>query len=85
MATSISATQKQQVMQQVRQELAQQNFQELLARINPKCFERCIMKPGTRLDSSEQTCLGRCVDTYIQTWNLVSTTYLRRLQREGGK
>ncbi|TPX33455.1 hypothetical protein SmJEL517_g03670 [Synchytrium microbalum] len=82
--SGVNAAQKTQVMNQVRSELAQQNFQELLARINTKCFEKCVLKPGSRLDTTETTCLSRCVDTYIQTWNLVSTTYLRRLQRESG-
>ncbi|KAI8590056.1 mitochondrial import inner membrane translocase subunit Tim13 [Geranomyces variabilis] len=58
------------------------NFQELLSQINKKCFEKCVTKPGTKLDSSEQTCLARCSDLYQESWNTVSNAYLRRAQRE---
>ncbi|KAJ3163292.1 Mitochondrial import inner membrane translocase subunit Tim13 [Geranomyces variabilis] len=54
----------------------------LLQQINKKCFEKCVTKPGTKLDSSEQTCLARCSDLYQESWNTVSNAYLRRAQRE---
>ncbi|KAI8999329.1 Tim10/DDP family zinc finger protein, partial [Gaertneriomyces semiglobifer] len=71
------------VHHQIRREVALQNFQELLSKINTKCFAKCVPKPGQTLDSSEQTCLQRCSDRYQEAWNVVSTTYLRRAQREG--
>ncbi|KAI8925587.1 Tim10/DDP family zinc finger-domain-containing protein [Entophlyctis helioformis] len=70
------------IMAQVRQELALQNFQEMLSKVIPKCFSKCVLKPGTKLDSSEQTCIVRCADSYQQAFGLVSRTYLARLQRE---
>ncbi|KAI8606738.1 mitochondrial inner membrane protein translocase-like protein, 13kD-subunit [Dissophora ornata] len=45
---------KQQVMDQVRSELALANAQELINKINEKCFARCVLKPGAKLDNSEQ-------------------------------
>ncbi|KAF9016630.1 hypothetical protein BGZ52_005709, partial [Haplosporangium bisporale] len=45
---------KQQVMDQVRSELALANAQELINKINEKCFAKCVPKPGSSLDSSEQ-------------------------------
>ncbi|TPX62864.1 hypothetical protein PhCBS80983_g00126 [Powellomyces hirtus] len=70
------------LMEQIRKEVAMQNFQELLTQINKKCYSKCIVKPGTKLDSSEQTCLQRCSDRYQESWNVVSNAYLRRAQKE---
>ncbi|KAJ8929106.1 hypothetical protein NQ314_018220 [Rhamnusium bicolor] len=47
-----------------------------------KCFKKCISKPGASLDSSEQKCIAMCMDTYMDSWNLISKAYSRRIQRE---
>ncbi|KAF9917191.1 hypothetical protein BX616_001671 [Lobosporangium transversale] len=73
---------KQQVMDQVRSELALANAQELINKINEKCFARCVLKPSTKLDNSEQNCLSNCMDRYMEAWNIVSRTYISRVQRE---
>ncbi|KAF9930593.1 hypothetical protein FBU30_000296 [Linnemannia zychae] len=73
---------KQQVMDQVRSELALANAQELINKINEKCFARCVTKPSTSLSGSEQTCLSNCMDRYMEAWNIVSRTYINRVQRE---
>ncbi|KAF9379619.1 protein translocase subunit [Podila verticillata] len=73
---------KQQVMDQVRSELALANAQELINKINEKCFAKCVPKPGSSLDSSEQACLSKCMDRYMEAWNIVSRTYINRVQRE---
>ncbi|KXS11767.1 hypothetical protein M427DRAFT_60216 [Gonapodya prolifera JEL478] len=71
------------IQEQVRQEVAVANFQDLLQRINTKCFAKCITKPGPRLDGSEEVCLSRCTERYIEAWNVVSSTLKRRMEREG--
>ncbi|RIA98738.1 mitochondrial import inner membrane translocase subunit tim13 [Glomus cerebriforme] len=73
---------KQAVMDQVRNELALANAQELINKINEKCFSKCITKPGNKLDSSEQTCVAKCMDRYMEAWNIVSRAYISRVQRE---
>ncbi|KAG0032509.1 protein translocase subunit [Podila clonocystis] len=73
---------KQQVMDQVRSELALANAQELINKINEKCFAKCVPKPGSKLDSSEQACISKCMDRYMEAWNIVSRTYINRVQRE---
>lgn len=47
-----------------------------------KCFRKCINKPGTVLDSSEQKCISMCMDRFMDSWNLVSKTYGARINRE---
>lgn len=38
--------------------------------VRDKCFEKCVAKPGSSLGSSEQQCLARCSDRYIDVCTL---------------
>lgn len=79
---SLSGAQKEELMDQVKQQIAIANAQELLTKMSEKCFKKCINKPGTALDNSEQKCIAMCMDRYMDSWNLVSRTYSSRIQRE---
>ncbi|KAG9291941.1 hypothetical protein G9A89_004879 [Geosiphon pyriformis] len=69
-------------MNQVRSELAYANLQEIVTKINEKCFAKCISKPGYTLENSEKACVSKCMDRYMEAWNIVSRAYLSRVQRE---
>ncbi|XP_018366731.1 PREDICTED: mitochondrial import inner membrane translocase subunit Tim13 [Trachymyrmex cornetzi] len=79
---NLTGLQRDELMQQVKQQIAVANAQELLTKMTEKCFKKCIGKPGTSLDSSEQKCVAMCMDRYMDSFNLVSKTYSERLQRE---
>ncbi|KAK9877857.1 hypothetical protein WA026_020087 [Henosepilachna vigintioctopunctata] len=83
--TGLSGAQKDELMDQVKQQIAVANVQELLTKMTEKCFKKCINKPGTSLDSSEQKCIAMCMDRYMDAWNLVSETYRLRIQKERNK
>ncbi|XP_023160987.1 mitochondrial import inner membrane translocase subunit Tim13 [Drosophila hydei] len=70
------------VINQVRQQIALANAQEMLSKMTEKCFRKCISRPGKALDGSEQRCITQCMDRFLDTWNLVSRTYGNRLERE---
>lgn len=55
----MDATQRQQIMATVQQQIALQNAQELLQKLSDKCFKICVQKPGSSLSSSEQVRLLR--------------------------
>lgn len=57
-------------------------YLNFLQKVTDKCFRKCIGKPGTEVDSSEQKCLAMCMDRYMDTIQLVSKTYVNRLQKE---
>jgi len=80
--SGLSSAQKDELMDQVKQQIAVANAQELLTKMTEKCFKKCIGKPGTSLDSSEQKCIAMCMDRYMDSWNLVSKTYGIRIQQE---
>ncbi|KAI0310790.1 Tim10/DDP family zinc finger-domain-containing protein [Amylostereum chailletii] len=73
---------KQAVMASVRNELALANAQELINKTNEKCYLKCVTKPSDSLSSSEETCLSRCLDRYMEAFNIVSRTYTTRLAKE---
>ncbi|XP_017013315.1 mitochondrial import inner membrane translocase subunit Tim13 [Drosophila takahashii] len=73
---------KGELMDQVKQQIAVANAQELLTQMTQKCFKKCVNKPGTSLDTSEQKCISMCMDRFMDSWNLISRTYGQRLQRE---
>lgn len=54
----------------------------LLQTMTEKCFKKCVSKPGTSLDSSEQKCAALCMDRFMDSWNLVSRAFGTRIQRE---
>ncbi|TDL25457.1 hypothetical protein BD410DRAFT_784446 [Rickenella mellea] len=73
---------KEALMNQVRSELALTNAQELINKMNEKCFLKCVTKPSTSLSSSEETCLTRCMERYMQAFDIISKSYTARLSRE---
>ncbi|KZV64728.1 hypothetical protein PENSPDRAFT_690503 [Peniophora sp. CONT] len=73
---------KQAVMNSIRQELAMSSVQELITKINEKCFKQCITKPSTSLSGSEEVCLERCLGRYMEAFNIVSKVYTQRLAKE---
>ncbi|KAI8115814.1 Mitochondrial import inner membrane translocase subunit Tim13 [Lucilia cuprina] len=52
--SNLSANEKGELMDQVKQQIAVANAEELLTKMTEKCFNKCINKPGVSLDSSEQ-------------------------------
>ncbi|KAF9267645.1 hypothetical protein L218DRAFT_919163 [Marasmius fiardii PR-910] len=75
---------KEALMNSVRTEIAQANAQQLMNNMNERCYKACVTKPGASLSSSEEvsTCLARCLDRFMDTFNIVSRTYTARITRE---
>ncbi|TFY59423.1 hypothetical protein EVJ58_g5783 [Rhodofomes roseus] len=68
------ASRRQAFMETYRQEMALTNAQELMNKCNEKCFAKCVTKPGGSLSGSEQR--------YMEAFNIVSKTYIARVQKE---
>lgn len=80
--SNLTSTQKAELMDTLKEQIAVATAQELLSKITNKCFNKCISKPGTSLDNSESKCLNFCVDRFFDSYNIVSTAYGSRIQRE---
>ncbi|CDZ97949.1 Mitochondrial import inner membrane translocase, subunit TIM13 [Phaffia rhodozyma] len=57
---------KAEIMEQVKAELQLANAQELINKMNEKCYQKCVPKPGAMLTKSEETCLLSCMDRYME-------------------
>jgi import inner membrane translocase subunit TIM13 len=53
-------------------ELQQQISQELMRSVAEKCFAKCVSRPGPKLDASEQTCLSRCQERYLEALTIIT-------------
>ncbi|GAQ87592.1 TIM8 mitochondrial import inner membrane translocon protein [Klebsormidium nitens] len=69
------------MMDQVRTQLAHAYAEEFFATVRDKCFAKCITKPGSSLSGSEASCVSRCVDRYIEATGVVSRAVLNASPR----
>ena len=47
-----------------------------------KCFARCVVRPGPRLDDSEKMCMAKCMDRYLDAMALVSQAWAARAKQQ---
>mmetsp|Transcript_63627 Transcript_63627/g.127612 ORF Transcript_63627/g.127612 Transcript_63627/m.127612 type:complete len:90 (-) Transcript_63627:148-417(-) len=45
--------------------------QKTIAKLTAKCFQACVPSAGTSLASSQQVCLWRCAQRYMETQHFV--------------
>ncbi|EPX70739.1 TIM22 inner membrane protein import complex subunit Tim13 [Schizosaccharomyces octosporus yFS286] len=69
-------------MKQIRQELAVAQAGELISKINESCFDKCVPQPGSSFSDNEKGCVSKCMERYMDAWNVVSRTYISRMQNE---
>lgn len=72
----------QEMKKQLQAELAAATFQELVEDMTEKCYNVCVKKPGASLDNYEQRCLGNCMDRFIDSYNVVSKVFTKRISEE---
>ncbi|KAN0093079.1 Tim10/DDP family zinc finger domain containing protein [Tylopilus felleus] len=75
--------QKEALLNAIRAEINLATAQELISKTSEKCYAKCVPKPGTLLTSSEETCLARCMDRYLEAFNIVSRTLTNRANQHG--
>ncbi|XP_004348222.1 hypothetical protein CAOG_04394 [Capsaspora owczarzaki ATCC 30864] len=77
---SLTRENRDKIMDQMRQQMAVAHAQELLQKMSERCFVKCVVKPGTSLELSERQCVAKCMDRYMESWNVVSRAYANRIQ-----
>lgn len=78
--SNLSASEKDELKKQLKAEMLSANMRELITEMTDKCFEKCVAKPGSSLDSYEQRCLGNCMDRFLDSWNTVSRAFTAKLR-----
>ncbi|EJT52520.1 import inner membrane translocase subunit tim13 [Trichosporon asahii var. asahii CBS 8904] len=81
-AATTSQQQKEQLKQQIQQELAVAGAQQLINKITENCFAKCITRPGTSLGASDERCLTQCMTLYMAAFDQVSRSYVARVSKE---
>lgn len=51
---------------------------------NEFCWDKCVEKPGNKLDGKTETCLTNCVDRFIDVSLLITNRFAQMLQKSGG-
>ncbi|XP_031836436.1 translocase of inner membrane 8 [Nomia melanderi] len=59
-------------------------FQSQIHEFNHICWDKCVDKPGAKLDSRTETCLQNCVDRFIDVSLLITNRFAQILQRNAG-
>ncbi|CAB4255762.1 similar to Saccharomyces cerevisiae YGR181W TIM13 Mitochondrial intermembrane space protein [Maudiozyma barnettii] len=67
----------QRIKAQIQQELAVANATELVNNVSKNCFEKCLMAPYSQ---SNDPCIDQCLAKYMRSWNVISKTYVARIQ-----
>ncbi len=75
-----AAEQQAAALQQLRSEVQAQAQRDLMTKMTEKCFAKCAAnsKGGSRLERSEQMCVGMCVDRYVDVMNAVNEALVAR-------
>lgn len=68
----IAEKQKAQVTQQIHE------FNEI-------CWDKCVDKPGNKLDGRTEQCLSNCVDRFIDTSLLITNRFAQLLQKSANQ
>ncbi|CAK9784026.1 putative mitochondrial import inner membrane translocase subunit tim13 [Cutaneotrichosporon oleaginosum] len=76
---------KEEVKQQIQQELAVASAQQLVTKMTENCFAKCVTRPGASLSGSEERCLSQCMQLYMAAFDKISQTYVTRITKEGRK
>ncbi|ODV80611.1 mitochondrial import inner membrane translocase subunit TIM13, partial [Suhomyces tanzawaensis NRRL Y-17324] len=72
---------KQEIQDQITQELAVANASELVNKITENCFQKCIAQPSSALTGAEDYCVNQCLEKYMRSWNVISKAYITRIQQ----
>ncbi|CAO1407546.1 unnamed protein product [Diamesa serratosioi] len=52
---------------------------------NEICWDKCVDKPGNKLDGKTEQCLSNCVDRFIDTSLLITNRFAQMLQKSANQ
>lgn len=59
-------------------------FQAQIHEFNEICWEKCVDKPGSKLDAKTETCLNNCVDRFIDVSVFITNRFAQLMQKSAG-
>lgn len=73
---------REQIKNQVAQEMATAYATGLVNALSENCFKQCIQVPGDSLSATEDKCVTDCSAKFMRAWNLVSKEYIARINSQ---
>lgn len=58
----------------------QARFHHLVHELTDHCWDICVEKPSSRLDSRSENCLSNCVERFIDTTNFIVNRFEKKAQ-----
>ncbi|XP_034825762.1 mitochondrial import inner membrane translocase subunit Tim8 [Maniola hyperantus] len=59
-------------------------FHAQIHEFNDFCWDKCVDKPGAKLDSRTETCISNCVERFIDVSLLITNRFAQMLEKGGG-
>ncbi|XP_012232762.1 mitochondrial import inner membrane translocase subunit Tim8 [Linepithema humile] len=60
-------------------------FNAQIHEFNDFCWDKCVDKPGSKLDGRTETCITNCVNRFIDVSLFITNRYAQLLQNSLGK
>ncbi|TGZ51485.1 translocase of inner membrane 8 [Temnothorax americanus] len=60
-------------------------FNAQIHEFNDFCWDKCVDKPGSKLDGRTETCINNCVDRFIDVSLFVTNRFAQLIQNSVGK
>ena len=59
-------------------------IQAAINKLTETCFDKCVNKPGAKLDSSEAACISNCAGRYLDSSVFVVSRMMAKRGQDGG-
>ena len=57
-------------------------IQAAISKLTETCFDKCVQKPGNKLDSSEANCIANCAGRYLDSSVFVVNRMMAKRQQQ---
>ena len=57
-------------------------IQAAIGKLTETCFDKCVQKPGNKLDSSEANCIANCAGRYLDSSVFVVNRMMAKRQQQ---
>ena len=57
-------------------------IQAAISKLTETCFDKCVTKPGNKLDSSEANCIANCAGRYLDSSVFVVNRMMAKRQQQ---
>ena len=57
-------------------------IQQAISKLTETCFDKCVTKPGNKLDSSEANCIANCAGRYLDSSVFIVNRMMAKKQQQ---